>query len=146
MVKRVYGTWTQNGIEIDEVELDGDRHAFEMSVNGRTVVTIYADSPENTYVIREALDANEDVRDWEDEDGNNVGMLITQRTTGLRETLRGIEDEGGCYNGELIHGAYGTYWIDKVNAICYEYVTDDLGLLVDDLTDEDLLRVRIGGL
>ena len=137
----------KNGIEIDEVELDGVRHAFEVCVDGKHVVTIYADSPENTYDLREALDANEDVRDWEDGDGNNVGMLIRQRTgDGLRETLRGIEDEGGCYNGELTHGAYGTYWIDKVNAICYEYVTDDLGLLVDDLTDEDLENVIIGGL
>ena len=140
-------TWQQtSGIEIDEVELDGDRHAFEVCVDGKHVVTIYADSPENTYDLREALDANEDVRDWEDGDDNNVGMLINQRTTGLRETLRGIEDEGGCYNGELINGAYGTYWIDKVNAICYEYVTDNLDLGVDDLTDEELKNVIIGGL
>ena len=146
MAKRVYGTWTQNGIEIDEVELDGDRHAFEMSVNGRTVVTIYADSPEDTYDIREALDANEDVRDWEDWDGNNVGMLITQRTTGLRDTLRGIEDEGRCYNGELCNGKFGTYWIDKSTGTLYEYETDDLDLFVDDLTEEDLENIKIEGL
>jgi hypothetical protein len=139
--------WKQrDGIEIDEVELDGDRHAFEMSVNGRTVVTIYADSAENTYAIREALDDSVDVRDWEDGDDNSVGLLIEQRTTGLRETLRRIEDAGCCYNGELIHGAYGTYWIDKHTDTVFEYVTDDLGLLVDDLTDEDLENVMIGGL
>ena len=136
----------KNGIEIDEVELDGVRHAFEVCVDGKHVVTIYADSPENTYDLREALDANEDVRDWEDGDDNNVGMLINQRTTGLRETLRGIEDEGGCYNGELINGAYGTYWIDKVNVISYVCETDNPGLGVDDLTDEDLKDVIIGGL
>lgn len=39
-------TWKQeNGIEIDEVELDGDRHAFEIAYDGRHVVTVYADSP-----------------------------------------------------------------------------------------------------
>ena len=140
-------TWRQKlGIEIDEVELDGDRHAFEVCVDSKHLVTVYAGSPEDTYVIREALDAGEDVRDWEDGDGNNVGMLIRQRTTDLRETLRGIEDEGGCYNGELSGNRDGTYWIDKVNDVYYEYETDDLGLLVDDLTDEDLLEVRIGGL
>ena len=117
-----------------------------MSVNGRTVVTIYADSPKDTYNIREALDANEDVRDWEDYwDGNNVGMLIRQRTTGLRDTLRELEDEGCCYNGELCNGKFGTYWVDKSTGTVYEYVTDDLGLLVGDLTDEDLKKVIIGG-
>ena len=144
--KRVYRTWAQPGMEIDEVELDGARHAFEMSVNGRHIVTIYTGSPGNTYAIREALDAGEDVRDWEDGDGNNVGMLIRQRTTGLRDTLRELEDEGCCYNGELCNGKFGTYWVDRSTGALYEYETDDLGLLVDDLTDEDLKNVIIGGL
>ena len=141
-------TWQQkNGIEIDEVEHDGDRHAFEVRVDGKHVVTVYADSPEDTEDIRARLDDGHNVRCWDDGNGNCVGTLIRQRTgDGLRETLRGIEDEGGCYNGELIHGVYGTYWVDRVNAICYEYVTDDLGLLVDDLTDEDLKNVIIEGL
>ena len=138
-------SWQQtSGIEIDEVELDGDRHAFEVCVDSKHVVTVYADSLEDTEDIRARLDDGHNVRCWEDDNGINIETLIRQRTgDGLRETLRGIEDEGGCYNGELIHGAYGTYWIDKVNAICYEYITDDLGLLVDDLTDEDLENVII---
>ncbi len=140
-------TWKQrNGIEIDEVDFYDDIHAFEMSVNGRTVVTICADSPEDTYNIREALDANKDVRDWEDGNGNNVGMLIRQRTTGLREALREIEDAGRCYSGELRNGQLGTYWIDKSTGTLYEYETDNEALNVDDLTDDDLLEVRIGGL
>jgi len=147
MVKRVYGTWTQNGVEIDEIDFDGDAHAFEMSVNGRIVVTIYADSPEDTYVIRDGLDAGEDVRDWEDGNGNSVGMLIRQRTTDLRDTLRGLEDAGLHYNGELRNNdKYGTYWVDKSTGTLYEYEMDDDALNVDDLTDEDLENIRIGGL
>ena len=92
--KRVYRTWAQPGMEIDEVEFDGDRHAFEICVNGNHVVTVYADSPEQTEDMRAALDAGEDVRDWEDGLGNNVGLLIRQRTTDLRDTLRELEDEG----------------------------------------------------
>ncbi len=143
--KRVYRTWTQNGIEIDEVEFDGDIHAFEICVNGKHVVTVYADSPEDTKYMRLCLDLGGSVRDWDDRNGNCVGTLIRQRTTGLRETLRRIEDAGYCYNGELIHGAYGMYWIDKHTDTVFEYVTDDLDLGVDDLTDEDLENVMIGG-
>ena len=141
-------TWKQeNGIEIDEVEFDGDWVAFEIAYDGRHVVTIYVDSPEQTEDIRASLDAGEDVRDWEDGNGNCVGELIAKRTgDGLRETLRRIEYAGTCYNAKLDSGADGTLWVDKVYDIYYEYVTDDLGLLVDDLTDEDLKDVIIGGL
>jgi len=141
-------TWRQtSGIEIDEVEFDGDRHAFEVCVDGRHVVTVYADSPEDTEVMRLALDLGGDVRDWVDGNGNYVGTLIRQRTDdGLRETLRRIEDAGTCYNSRLCKGLYGTLWIDKVNDIYYKYETDDMDLLVDDLTDDDLLEVRIGGI
>lgn len=140
-------TWKQrNGIQIDEVDFYGDIHAFKILVNGRTVVTISADSPEDTYDIREALDANEDVRDWEDGNGNNVGMLIRRRTTGLREAMREIEDAGRCYSGELRNGQLGTYWIDKYTGTLYEYETDNEALRVDDLTDDDLLEVTIRGL
>jgi len=140
-------TWKQkNGIEIDEVEFDYDAYAFEIYVDGRHVVTIYADSPEQTDKIRASLNANEDVRDWEDGNGHCVGTLITQRTTGLRDTLREIEGAGACYNGEISDDGLGTYWVDEVNGITYEYETEDPDLLVDDLTDDDLLEVRIGGL
>ena len=64
-------TWQQeDGIEIDEVEFDGDAHAFSLSVNGKRLATIYTDSPEQSEAIRAALDAGEDVRDWED--GNDT--------------------------------------------------------------------------
>ena len=54
-------TWQQtSGIEIDEVEFDGDRHAFEVCVDGRHVVTIYPDTLEDTEDIRSRLNANED--------------------------------------------------------------------------------------
>ena len=147
MVKRVYGTWTQNGIEIDEVELDGDRHAFEMSVNGRHVVTIYTYTREGTEDRRVRLDAGEDVRDWWDCNGNSVWTLIKQRTgDGLRETLKRLEEAGTCYNEELHSGKFGTLWTDNVNYVYYEYETDNVDLGVDDLTDEDLKDVIIGGL
>lgn len=59
-------TWNQNGMTIYEVDFDGDRHAFEIYVDGMRVVTIYADSPEQTEDVRAILDAGGDVRDWED--------------------------------------------------------------------------------
>ena len=139
--------WEQkNGIEIHEVEFDGDRHAFEVCVDGNHVVTIYADTPEDTEGMRASLDAGEDVRDWEDGNGNCVGTLITQRTTGLRDTLRELEDSGHCYNERLHPGKDGTIWVDKVNDIYYEYETDDMDNSVDNLTDEDLKNVAIRGL
>lgn len=141
-------TWQQkNGIEIDEVEFDGDAHAFEMSVNGKHVVTIYTYTRESTEDRRVRLDAGEDVRDWWDCNGNSVWTLIKQRTgDGLRETLKRLEDAGTCYNGRLDNGKHGTIWVDKVIGAYYEYETDDLDLGVDDLTDEDLENVIIGGL
>lgn len=141
-------TWQQtSGIEIDEVEFDGDRHAFEVCVDGRHVVTVYADSPEDTEVMRVALDLGGDVRDWDDGNGNCVGTLIRLRTgDGLRETLRKLEGVGTCYNSRLCKGLYGTLWVDKVYGIYYEYETDDMNLGVDDLTDENLKDVVIGGL
>lgn len=149
-------TWKQkNGIEIDEVEFDGDWVPFELRVDGRHVVTIYVDSPEQAEDMRARLDAGEDVRDWEDGNGNFVGTLIGQRTTGLRDTLRELEGAGACYNGEIPDDGRGTYWVnevngitwvDEVNSITYEYETEDPDLLVDDLTDDDLLEVTIRGL
>jgi hypothetical protein len=142
-------TWRQtSSIEIDEVEFDGDRHAFEVCVDGRHVVTVYADSPEDTEVMRLALDLGGDVRDWDDGNGNCVGTLIRQRTgDGLRETLRRLENAGTCYNSRLFKGGvYGTLWVDKVYDIYYEYETDDMDLGVNDLMDEDLKNVVIGGL
>ena len=146
--KKILGVWIQSsGVEIWEMEFNDDAHAFAIAYDGRHVVTVYADSPENTYDLREALDANEDVRDWEDGDGNNVGMLIRQRTgDGLRETLRRIEDAGTCYNEELYPDEFGTLWTDDFNHVYYEYVTDVIDLSVDDLTDEELKNVIIGGL
>ena len=141
-------TWKQrNGIEIDEVEFDGDWVAFEIAYDGKHVVTIYVDSPEQGEAMRASLDAGEDVRDWEDGNGHCVATVIRQRTTGLRETLKRIEDAGTCYNDvRPFLGVDGIYWHDKVNAICYEYETDNMDLGVDDLTDEDLKNVVIGGL
>ena len=145
--KKILNVWVQSsGIEIWEIEHDNDTCAYGIAYDGRHVVTIYPDSPEQSEEMRAALDAGEDVRDWEDELGNSVGTLIRQRTTGLRDTLRELEDEGCCYNGELCNGKFGTYWVDKSTGTVYEYVTDDLALLVGDLTDDDLLEVRIGGL
>ena len=140
--------WEQkNGTEIDEVEFDGDRHAFEVCVDGKHVVSIYADSPEQGEAMRVALDAGEDVRDWEDGLGNSVGVLIAKRTgDGLRETLRRIEDAGTCYNARLGNGADGTLWVDKVYDIYYEYETDDDLHSVDYMTDEELKDVIIGGI
>lgn len=146
--------WKQkNGIEIDEVPYDYDYHAFEVCVDNRHVVTIYPDTLEDTEVIRARLNAGEDVRDWEDGNGHCVGTLITQRTTGLRETLKRIEahahavtSDGVCYSDRLSNGADGTIWVDEVNGVRYEYETNDIDLLVDDMTDEDLKDVVIRGL
>ena len=137
--------WKQrDGIEIDEVEFDGDRHAFEVCVDGKHVVTVYADSPEDTEDMRASLDDGDNVRCWENGNGICIGTLIAERTgDGLRETLRRIEDAGTCYNEELYPGKFGTLWTDEVNHVYYEYETDDLGLLVDDLTDEELKDVII---
>lgn len=151
---KLYRTWQQaNGIEIEEVDYDYDAYAFEVSVNGNHLVTIYADSPE-TEAIRASLDAGEDVRDWEDGNGNNVGKLIEQRSgDGLRRTLKGLEEEGGRYDESLTISKNSNLWVDKVivwfdtvNDVYYEYETDDLDLNVDDLTDEDLKDVVIGGI
>jgi len=147
--KKILGLWMlPSGIEIIDKELDGDRHAFEIYVDGKNVVTICADSPEQSEAMRASLDAGEDVRDWEDGNGNCVGTLIRQRTGhGLRETLKRIEDAGTCYNdARPFLGVDGIFWHDRVNGVYYEYETDNMGLLVDDLTDEDLKNVMIGGL
>jgi len=146
--EKILGIWMQpSGVEIMEMEYDHDAHAYEISYDGRHVVTIYADSPEQTDNIRASLNANEDVRDWEDGSGHNIGTLIAERTgDGLRETLKRIQSDGLCYNGRLGNGADGTIWVDKANGVYYEYETDDIDLLVDDMTDEDLLQVRMGGL
>ena len=70
---------------------------------------------------------------------------ITEKTIdGLRETLQLIEDAGTCYNVELHPGKYGTTWVDKVNGIYYENVTNDLALGVDDMSDEDLEDIVVG--
>ena len=149
--EKTYRIWVQaNGIVIEEVEFDGDRHAFEIYADGRHVVTIYADSPEQTEDMRAGLNSGEDVRDWEDGNGQCVGTLISERTgDGLRETLRRLESEGMCYNDPTWHGRGGTVWVDEVTGVSdifYEYETDDLDLLVDDLTDEELKNIIIAGL
>jgi len=141
-------TWRQkNGIEIDEVEYDGDTHAFEVCVDGKHVVTVYADSLEDTEGMRASLDDGDNVRCWENGNGICIGTLIAERTgNGLRETLKKLEDSGHCYNERLHPGKDGTLWVDKVNDIYYEYETDDMDNSVDNLTDEDLKNVMIGGL
>lgn len=115
-------TWRQtSGIEIDEVEFDDDTHAYEIYVDGRHVVTIYADSPEDTEDIRSRLNANEDVRDWEDGSGHNIGTLIAERTgDGLRETLKRLQSDGLCYNNSWLgNDTYGTIWADEANGVLY---------------------------
>jgi len=146
--KKILKVWVQSsGIEIWEIEHDNDTCAYGIAYDGKHVVTIYPDSPEQSEEMRASLDAGEDVRDWEDELGNSVGTLISQRTTGLRDTLRRIENEGrSCYSGRLSDGAYGTVWIDKATATIFEYETEIEALFVGDLTDEELENVRIGGL
>lgn len=72
-------TWKQkNGISIDEIVFDGERGAFAVYVGDKHITTIYADSPEQTKEMRVGLDANGDVRDWEDGNGNCVGTLIEE--------------------------------------------------------------------
>jgi hypothetical protein len=145
--EKILGLWMQpSGVEIIEAEYDNDAHAYEMAYDGRHVVTIYTGTPEDTEVIRARLNADEDVRDWEDGNGRCIGTLITQRTTGLRETLKRLERDGECYcNNRLGDGVDGTLWVDQANGVWYEYETDDM-VGVDDLTDEDLKNVVIGGL
>ena len=141
--------WKQeNGIDIDEIELFNDgAHAFQIYVDGGHITTIYADSPEQSEEMRVALDAGEDVWDWEDGSGHCVGTLIAQRTgKGLRKTLKRLQRDGVCYNGRLGNGMDGIIWVDKANGVYYEYETDDEDLLVDDLTDKDLRDVIMGGL
>ena len=157
--KKILEVWVQSsGIEIWEIEHDNDTCAYGIAYDGKHVVTIYPDSPEQAEEMRASLDAGEDVRDWEDDLGNSVGTLISQRTTGLRDTLKRIENAGTCYNDRLDNGKDGTIWVDeahrvnykfwadKVIGAYYEYETDNLDLSVYDLTDEDLKDIRIGGL
>lgn len=146
--EKILGLWMQpSGVEIMEIEYDHDAHAYDIAYDGRYVVTIYADSPEQGEAMRASLDAGEDVRDWEGGNGHSVGELIAKRTgAGLRETLRRIEDAGTCYNAKLDNGADGTLWADEVYDIYYEYETDDDLHSVDYMTDEDLKDVIIGGL
>jgi hypothetical protein len=146
--EKILGIWMQpSGVEIIEAEYDHDAHAYEMAYDGRHVVTIYTDTLKDTEVIRACLNAGEDVRDWEDGNGRCIGTLITERTgDGLRETLKRLERDGECYcNNRLGDGADGTLWVDQANGVWYEYETDDM-VGVDDLTDDELLEVRIGGL
>jgi hypothetical protein len=97
-------------------------------VDGCYITTIYADSPEQSEEMR-------------------VALIAERIGGGLREALRRLEDAGTCYNSRLfMGGVYGTLWVDKVNNIYYEYETDDMDLGVDDMTDEDLKDVIIGGL
>ena len=144
--KKLCRIWKQiNGIEIDEVILLGDAHAYEVYVDGNHVVTIYAETPEEIDDIATHLNEGHDVRDLDDGYGNNVGTLIAQRTgNGLRETLKRLEEAGTYYNEHLGLCKDGTLWVDKANDVYYEYVTDDLDLSVDDLTDEDLKNVVVG--
>lgn len=145
--EKILGLWMlPSGIEIFEVEYNSDMYAFKVSVDGRHVVTIFPVTPEDTEAVKAGLDADEDVRDWEDRNGNRLGTLIRQRTTGLRETLRELEGAGACYNGEIFDDGRGTCWVDRVHSIIYEYETEDPDLLVDDLTDEDLKDIIIRGL
>ncbi len=141
-------TWKQrNGIEIDEVDFDGDIHAFEVCVDSKHVVTVYADTPEDTEGMRASLDDGYNVGCWENGNGVCIGTLIAERTgDGLRETLKRLQSDGVCYNGRLGNGMDGTIWVDKANGVWYEYETDNVDLGVDDLTDEDLWNVIIGGL
>lgn len=73
-----YNTWTQNGIEIDEVGCDHDAHAFEIYVDGKNVITIHAATPIESKDMRADLDAGDDVRDWEDGNGVSVETYITR--------------------------------------------------------------------
>ena len=78
-IKEIFGFWTQpSGVRITEIEYDYDAHAFEISYKGLRIVTIYAQSPEGTLAIRTRLDAGDDVRGWEDGNGNCVGTLIAE--------------------------------------------------------------------
>ena len=70
-------TWKQsNGIQIDEVEHDGDAHAFAVSANGKHLITIYADTPGQSSDMRACLDDGDDVREWEDGYGVSIEMLM----------------------------------------------------------------------
>ena len=87
--------WTQeNGIEIEEVEFDGDAHAFKIYVDDRYVLTIYAGTAEVTEDIKECLDAGDDVRDFVDDDGNSVGTLIYENCP-LKTIIEDWDDDYG---------------------------------------------------
>ena len=74
--------WKQsNRIEVDEVEFDGARHAFEISFRGKHLITIYSDTPGQSMDMRASLDDGEDVREWEDGDGVSVGTLLFYATS-----------------------------------------------------------------
>ena len=65
----------------------------------------------------------------------------------LRETLRRLEDEGTYYTDRPYPDETWTVWVDEVNGdddIYFAYETDNLGLRVDDLTDDDLKDIIIG--
>ena len=146
--EKILGMWMMpSGVEIIEVEYDSDMYAFKLCVDGKHVVSIYADSPEQTEGIRAGLNACEDVRDWSDGSGRSIGTLIAERTgDGLRETLKRLQRDSVYYNSRLGNGADGTIWVDEANGIYYEYETDNVDLRVDDLTDDDLKDIVIGGL
>ena len=144
---QIIGAWIQpSNIWIVESEYTSDAHDFVITIDDKYISTIYADTLEEIEGIRVRLNAEEDVRGWADSNGDNVGMLINQRTAGLRETIRVIENAGRCYSGELRNGKLGTYWVDNDTGTLYEYETDNEALNVDDLTEEDLDNIMIEGL
>jgi len=78
--EKILGLWMlPSGIEIIEVEYDSDMYAYEVSVDGRHVVTIFPATPEDTEDVRAGLDAGEgytgrlgngaDGTIWEEADG-----------------------------------------------------------------------------
>lgn len=167
--EKILGAWIQpSGIWITETEYDHDAHAFVVTKDDKYITTIYADTLEEIEDIRTGLNAEEDIREWDDGTGISVDWRLKTRAlnhslvldkikafgtvyiirdrSGLRETLRKIEDSGTCYHGEISHDCYGTLWVDHERDIYYEYETDNPDVLADDLTDEDLRDVIMGGL
>ena len=94
----ILGAWIQpSGIWIVESEFDGGRHSFEITYDDMYIDTIYADTPEEIEDISARLNAEEDVREWDDGFGISLVQLLKPRTSAHRDILNKIKATDTIY-------------------------------------------------